>query len=160
MMLCNESIRVRTSPSSAIYVQTYIAVVGGEPSGTNLHPLMGRSNPIYTLAIPILVGEPHNTSKQTWGISWIMSCARSWRSSTGRLHTESWMCPPETHHKHLGKSYGKWGTWCGWLGDHLSERGRVAFPGATNLTSCPCTTRWSVEAKRTTSLPPAPVQPI
>ena len=59
----------------------------------------------------------------------------------------------------LGKSYGKCGSWCGWLGGHLSERGRVGSPWATILTSCPCTTRWGLQSRGQPPCPPAPIQP-
>ena len=59
----------------------------------------------------------------------------------------------------LGTSCGKWGSWCGWLGGHLSERGRVDSPRTTTLTSWLYTTRWRVGTQRTTSSPPVPIQP-
>ena len=113
---------------------------------------------MYPLATPTQVGEPSNTSKQTLGILRIMSCYSSWRSFAGRLHCESWMHPPKPTTNTLGRSYGKWGSWCRWPGGHLSKMGRVGSPRATISTSCPCTTRWRVEAQRTTFSPPAPVQ--
>ena len=124
----------------------------------NLHPVMGRRNPIYPLTTPTLVGEPYNTYKQTLGILQIMNCTSSWRISTGRLYSERWTHNPETPHT-IGKSCRKWGSWCGRPGGHLSERQRVGSPRATISASCPCVTRWRMGAQRITPHPPVPVQP-
>ena len=83
-MLGEEAIRVRTSQPSATHMRAYIAAVNGEPSGTNLCPLMGRRNPILPW-----VEEPCNTCKQTLWILQIMSCNSSWRISAGRSLSES-----------------------------------------------------------------------
>ena len=125
----------------------------------NLCSLMGRRNPIYPLATPTQVGGPHNKCKQTLEILLMMNCNSSWRISVGRSLSESWMHPPRNSPPNtLGKSCAKWGSWCGWPGGHLSKRGRVGSPIATTLT-CSHTTRWRVGGQRTTSSPPAPVQP-
>ena len=142
---------VRTSHLSATHVRTYMAVVGGEPSGAQPLP----SNGIYPLATPTLVGEPHNTCKQTLGILQIMNCTSSWSISAERLHSESWMHLPGTPTNTLGKSCRKLGSWYRWPGGNLSESGRVGSPGATILTSCPCTNRWGLGAWRTTYSPPS-----
>ena len=42
----------------------------------------------------------------------------------------------------LGKSSGKWGPQCGWLGGHLSEKGRVQTQRTTTLTPCSHPPRW------------------
>ena len=89
MTLHDESIRVRTSPPSATHVWAYMAAVGREPSGTQPPPSNGEEEPHLSPINPTLVGKPCNTSKQTLGILWIMNCDSSWRSSAGRLHSES-----------------------------------------------------------------------
>ena len=89
LMLHDEAIRIRTFPPSATHVRAYMVAVDGNYLAPTLYPPVGRRNPIYFLATPTLVGEPHNTCKQTLGILQIMNCASSWRISAGRLHTES-----------------------------------------------------------------------
>ena len=60
----------------------------------------------------------------------------------------------------LGKSYGKWGSWCRWPSrSPFWEWEEWVPPELTTSTSCPCTTRWRVGAQRTTSSPPAHIQP-
>ena len=87
--LCDESIRVGTSLLSTTHVRAYMALVNGEASGVQLLPSDGEEEPHSPLEMPTLVGEPHNTSNQTLGILWLMSCDSSWRSSKRRLHSES-----------------------------------------------------------------------
>ena len=54
-MLHDEAIRIRTSPSSATHVRAYIAVVGGEPSGTQPPPSDGEEEPHLSPSNPNLV---------------------------------------------------------------------------------------------------------
>ena len=89
MMLHDESIRVRTSPPSATHVRAYMAVVNGEPSSIQPLPSDGEGEPHSPPRNPTQKGQPHNASKQTLGISQVTSCNSSWRSSAGRLHSES-----------------------------------------------------------------------
>ena len=124
----------------------------------NLCLLIRRRNPIYPLTTPTWVGEPHNTSKQTLRISWKRSCDSSWRSSAGRLHSESWTHPQKPTTNTLGESYGKWGSWYGWLGSHLSERGWVP-PDQPFWPPAPAQPDGGWEPRGQSPHPPASVQP-
>ena len=104
LTLHEEAIRVRTSTPFATHVQAYMTAVTGEPSDAQLLPSDGKEDPLYPLAIPMQVGEPHNTSRQTLGISQMMKCDSLWRSSVHRLHSESWMHPQKPTSNTLGKS--------------------------------------------------------
>ena len=73
LMLHEEAIRVRTSPPAATHVRAYMAAVTGEPSGIQPPPSSGEEEPHLSPSNPTQVGEPHNTSRQMLGISWIMS---------------------------------------------------------------------------------------
>ena len=89
MMLHDEAIRVRTSKPSTTHMRAYMTAVTGEPSGIQPLPSDGEAEPHTSPSNPTQVEEPCNTSKQTLGTSWIMSCDGSWRSSAGRLHSKS-----------------------------------------------------------------------
>ena len=67
MTLCDEAIRVRTSPLSATHVRPYMAVVNGEPSGIQPPPSNGEEEPHLFPSTPIWVGESHNTPKANLG---------------------------------------------------------------------------------------------
>ena len=67
--------------------------------------------------------------------------------------------PPGTHCQHLGGIQWEWGSWCGWLGGHLSERGMVGTCRTTNSTTCSYTIRWRWESRGQPPHPPASTQP-
>ena len=56
-MLHDEVIRVRTSPPSANHVRAYMAVVGGDPSGTQPPPSDGEEEPHLSPSNPHLGGR-------------------------------------------------------------------------------------------------------
>ena len=157
-MLHEEAIRVRTSPPSATQVRAYMAVVNEEPSGTKPPPSNGEEEPHSSPSNP-------NPGRKTPQLQanlgdlmddelWHLMEDLHWDVALWELNTL-----PDTPINTLGKSCGKWGSWCRWPGGHLSERERVGSARVAILTSFPCTTRWRVGTQKSTSLPPAPVQP-
>ena len=57
LMFHDEAIKVRTSPPSATHVRAYIAVVNGEPSGTQPPPSDGEEEPHLSPSNPHLGGR-------------------------------------------------------------------------------------------------------
>ena len=56
-MLCDKAIKVRTSPPSATHGRAYMAVVNGEPSGTQPLPSDGEEEPHLFPSNPHLSGR-------------------------------------------------------------------------------------------------------
>ena len=108
----------------------------------NLWPQIGRRNPNYPLVTLTQVGGSHINCKWILGTLGMMSSDSSWRTFARRLLSENWMHPQSTTSNTFGKSSGKGGSWCGWLGGHLSERWRVGTCRTTSLTPCHCSTQW------------------
>ena len=145
LMLCDEAIRVRTSPLSATHVRAYMAAVNGEPSGTQPPPSDGQGESHSSHSNPHPGGRTPqqlqaNLGDLTDDELWQLMGDLCWEVALWELNA-----PPETPTNILEKSCGIWGSWCGWLGGHLSEKGNMGSPGATISNSCPCT-KWRLEA--------------
>ena len=159
LMLHDKAIKARTSPLSATHVRTYMAVVNGDPSGTQCPPSNGEEEPHSSPSDP----HPGGRTLQQLQANHRDLADDELQQLMEDLCQEVTLwklnAPPDTPFNTLRKTCRKWGSWCRWLGGHLSEKGRGGSPRATILTSCPCTTGWRVGAQRTISSSPAPVQP-
>ena len=158
MMLCDEAIRARTSPPSAIHVRAYMAMVNGEPSVIQLPPSDQEEEPPLSPNNPHLGGRTPQHLQANLGDLMEKELWQLMEELCREITLWELNAPQKPTTATLGKSHGKWGSWCRWPGGHLSERGRVCSPRPTILT-CPCTSRWRVGAQRTTYMPPAPFQP-
>ena len=148
-MLCKEAIRVRTSSPSAIHVRAYMASVNREPSGTQSLPSNREEEPHLSASNPHSGGRTPQQLQTNLGD---LADDELWQFMEV-LYREVTLwelnAPPTNPPPTLGEILWEWGSWCGWLGCHLSERGRVGPPGATTSTSCPHTTKWRVGSQRT-----------
>ena len=67
-MLCEDAIRVRTSPTSAAHVTAYMAVVTGEPSGAQPLPSDGEEEPhLIPYQSPPRWENPTTPPGKPWG---------------------------------------------------------------------------------------------
>ena len=137
--LYEEAIKARTSPPSDTHVKVYMAVVNGEPSGTQpLTPDRGR-NQISPSDLHLGGRTPHQLQVNLGDLGddelWQLM-----EDLCQEVALQELYAPQGSTADPLGKSSGTWGSQCGWPEGHLSERGRV-------------------ETNKTTTSPPAPTQP-
>ena len=127
--LHKEPIRLRMAPSSTAHVRAYIVARDGEPSDTQ------PPNPDRQEELQSSPSDSHPDGRTPHQLQMDLGDAQL-RKLMEDLHWEVALrelsAPTGTHHWPLGKSSGKQGPKCGWLGGHLS-RGEGGNPEDNHL---------------------------
>ena len=156
MMLHEEAIRIRTSLPSATHERAYMAVVNGEPSGTQ------PATPDKEEESQLSPSDPHpcrRTRHQLQVNLGDLGDNELWQlmeDLSQEVTLRELNAPPGSTTDPFGKSSGEWGSQYGRPGGHLSKRGRMGIHRTTTSTPCFHSTRCRVGTQRITALTPCP----
>ena len=137
MMLHNESIRVRTSPLSAIHVRAYMVVVNEEPSGSQPLPSDREEEPHSSPSNSHPGGRTPQHLKANLGDLMDNELWQLMEELCREIALWELNSSPETHHKHLGEILWEMGILVQMTRRSPFQEGEGGFPRSNHFDPLP-----------------------